>query len=183
MGGMEASGAGGNPRQSRTRRRLEELWGLLALPAVLRLLTVRTSAGADWNRSGGGMGRRRHRQPDVSFIFGLNYPKGESARLKVILALVGAIAIITGALITSGILPDWVGNAWHRIVGDGPPNGKSGNKSEATGPEAQAPIGRASRDPVVELVRRGPGRPGAVGRRRGRWPFRGRRMDRDDERQ
>ena len=87
------------------------------------------------------MGRRRHRQPDVSLIFGLNYPKGESARLKVILALVGAIAIITGALITSGILPDWVGNAWHRIVGDGPPpNGKSGNKSEATGPEAQAPI-------------------------------------------
>ena len=85
------------------------------------------------------MGRRRQRQPDV--LFGLNYPKGESSRLKVGLALLTASAMIIAALITGRYLPDWVGNAWDRIVGDRPaPSGKSGNKSARTDPGTQVPI-------------------------------------------
>jgi hypothetical protein len=86
------------------------------------------------------MGKKRQRQPDFWFNFGGTYPKGESTRLKLAIALLGVLAIITGALITSGILPEALGDAWDRIFDDGPPSSSSSaSKSE---------VGRGRRPPT-----------------------------------
>jgi hypothetical protein len=82
------------------------------------------------------MGRKR--QPDVSF--NLNYPKGPSWRVPIVVALIGAAAVLTGALINRGILPEALSDLWDRSS-DGPPSsGSSASKSGEARLKAQADI-------------------------------------------
>jgi hypothetical protein len=113
------------------------LWGLLAFLLSLGSNGLDVSQG--WLEfMGGGMGRKR--QPDLSLK--VNWPKGPSSRLAIIVALIGALAIITGALINTGILPRWFGDAWDRIFDRPPSSGSSASESKvAPSGQVQVPVG------------------------------------------
>jgi hypothetical protein len=83
------------------------------------------------------MGRKR--QPDVSF--NLNYPKGPSWRVAIVVALIGFSGAIIAALIVKGILPGELGKLWDRTKDDPPSSGRSASESAGAGSKAQITVG------------------------------------------
>jgi hypothetical protein len=88
------------------------------------------------------MGKKQQRQPDWWVNVGATYPKGESARLKLAIALLTFSGAIIAALIVSGILPEALGNVWDRMVKHRPPSSDiSPSESEGVGSRAQVTVG------------------------------------------
>lgn len=86
------------------------------------------------------MGKKR--QPDWWVNVGATYPKGESTRLKLAIALLTFSGAIIAALIVSGILPEALGNVWDRMFKDRPPSSDiSPSESEGAGRKAQITVG------------------------------------------